>query len=127
MQRLIARLYTELRRYPDVAEIDEHIYGPTTAPEIIEGIAKASRVFREDVGCDPTPAEVQAGLLMADTEAALFSYMEHDIGVGDRVVWAEHDGNGELLHQTRDGRDDALVYAYDTVTAQPEGGMATTP
>ena len=36
VQRLIARLYAELRRYPEVAEIDEHIYGPTTAPEIIE-------------------------------------------------------------------------------------------
>lgn len=121
VQRLIARLYTALRRYPDVAEIDEHIYGPTTAPEIVEGIGKAAKVFRNDIGRDPTPAEVQAGLLMADTETALFSYMEHDIGVGDRVVWAEHDGNGEFLRQIRDGRDDALVYAYGTVTAQPEG------
>jgi hypothetical protein len=121
IQRLIARLYGELRRYPSVAEIDEHTYGPTTAPEIVEGIANAARVFREDVGRDATPAEVQAGLLLADTEAALFDYMEYDIQVGDRVMWAERDDNGELLHQTLDGRDDALVFAYGTVTAQPHG------
>ncbi len=121
IQRLIARLYAELRRYPEVAEIDEHIYGPTTAPEIIEAIADAAKVFREDVGRDPTPAEAQAGLLMADTETALFSYMEHDIRVGDRVMWAERDDNREFLHQTLDGRDDMIVPAYGTVAAQPEG------
>jgi hypothetical protein len=121
IQRLIARLYGELRRYPTVAEIDEHTYGPTTAPEMVEGIAKAARVFREDVGRAPTPAEVQAGLLMADTETALFSYMEHDIQVGDPVMWAERDDNGEFLHQTLDGRDDMIVPGYGTVTAQPEG------
>ena len=121
VQRLIARLYAELRRYPEVAEIDEHIYGPTTAPEIIEAIADAAKIFREDVGRDPTPAEAQAGLLMADTETALFTYLEHDIQVGDRVMWAECDDNGESLHQTLDGRDDMIVPAYGTVIAQPEG------
>ncbi len=83
IQRLIARLYAELRRYPTVAEIDEHTYGPTPAPEIVEGIAKAAKVFREALGRDPTLAEVQAGLLLADTQAALFTYLEHDIQVGD--------------------------------------------
>ena len=121
IQRLIARLYAELRRYPIVAEIDAQIYGPTTAPEIVEDIAKAARVFREDVGRDPTPAEVQAGLLLADTDAALFTYLELDIQVEDRVMWAERDDNGEFLHQTLDGRDDMIVPAYGTVTAQPEG------
>ena len=121
IQRLIARLYAELRRYPEVAEIDEHIYGPTTAPEVIEAIADVAKIFREDVGRDPTPAEAQAGLLMADTETALFTYLEHDIQVGDRVMWAECDANGERLHQRLDGRDDALVFAYGTVTAQPQG------
>ncbi|MGO9381168.1 MAG: hypothetical protein ACLP4W_03515 [Mycobacterium sp.] len=121
IQRLIARLYAELRRYPTVAEIDEQTYGPNAAPEVVEGIAKAARVFREDVGRDPTPAEVQAGLLMADTDAALFTYLELDIQVGDRVTWAERDDNGEFLHQTLDGRDDMIVPAYGTVTAQPEG------
>lgn len=121
IQRLVARLYGELRRYPTVAEIDERTYGPTTAPEILKGIAKAARIFREDVGRDPTPAEVQAGLLTADTEAALFTYLELDIQIGDRVMWAERDDNGELLHQTLDGRDEMLVPAYGTVTAQPEG------
>ncbi len=121
VQRLIARLYAELRRYPEVAEIDEHIYGPTTAPEIIEAIADAAKIFREDVGRDPTSAKAQAGLLMADTETALFTYLEHDIQIGDRVVWAEHDDNGEFLHQTLDGCDDMVVPAYGTVTAQPEG------
>ena len=121
VQRLIARLYGELRLYPTVAEVDEHIYGPTTAPEIIEAIADAAKVFREDVGRDPTPAEVQAGLLLADTDAALFTYLELDIQVGDRVMWPEREGNGELLHQTLDGRDDMIVPAYGTVIAQPGG------
>ena len=89
-----------------------------------EGMAKAARVFREDVGRDPTSAELQAGLLLADTQAALFNYLELEIQVGDRVMWAERDHKGEFLHRTRDGRDDALVFAYGTVTAQPEGWHA---
>ena len=121
IRRLIARLYSELRRHPTVAEIDEQIYGPTAAPEIVEGMANAARVFREDVGRDPTPAEVQAGLLLADPQAALFTYLEFEIQVGDRVMWAERDATGALLHQTLDGRDDMIVPAYGTVTAQPEG------
>ena len=36
-------------------------------------------------------------------------------------MWAECDDNGELLHQTLDGRDDMIVPAHGTVTAQPEG------
>jgi hypothetical protein len=98
IQRLFARLYSELRRHPTVAEIDEQTYGPTPAPEIVEGMANAARVFREDIGRDPTPAELQAGLLLADTQAALFTYLELEIQVGDRVMWAERDANGELLH-----------------------------
>lgn len=121
IQRLIARLYTELRRHPTVVEIDEQTYGPTAAPEILAGMANASRVFREDVGREPTPAELGAGLLLADTEAALFTYLELEIQVGDRVMWAERDDNGDLLHQTLDGRDDMIVPAYGAVTAQPEG------
>jgi len=121
IQHLIARLYSELRRRPTVAEIDEQVYGPTAAPEIVEGIAKAARVFREDVGRDPTPAEMQAGLLLADTQGALFTYLELEIQVGDPVMWAERDDNGQLLHQTLDGCDDVIVLAYGTVTAQPEG------
>jgi hypothetical protein len=121
LQRLIARLYTELRRHPTVAEIDEDTYGPTPAPEIVDAMADAARVFGEDVGRDPTPAEMQAGLLLTDTQAALFTYIEREIQVGDRVMWAERDDNGELLHQTIDGRDDMIVPAYGTVTAQPEG------
>ncbi|OBA64697.1 hypothetical protein A5647_24805 [Mycobacterium sp. 1100029.7] len=121
VQRLIARMYTQLRRHPTAAEIDEQIYGPAAAPEIIEGIANATRVFREDIGRDPTPSEVGAGLLLADTEAALFTYLELEIQVGDRVMWAERDDNGDLLHRTLDGRDDMIVPAYGIVTAQPEG------
>jgi hypothetical protein len=121
IQRLIARLYGKLRRYPTVEEIDEQIYGPAIAPEIVEGMANAARVFREDVGRDPTPAEMQAGLLMADTETALMTYFGLDIQVGDRVMWADRDDNGKFLHQTLDGRDDMIGPAYGTVTAQPEG------
>ena len=54
IQRLIGRLYSELRRHPTVAEIDEQVYGLTAPPEIVEGIAKAARVFREDLGRYPT-------------------------------------------------------------------------
>jgi hypothetical protein len=121
IQCLIARLYTELRRHPTVAEIDEQTYGPTAAPEIVEGMANAARVFREDIGRDPSPAELQAGLLLADTQGALFTYLELEIQVGDRVMWAECDDNGKRLHQTIDGRDDMIVPAYGTVVAQPEG------
>jgi hypothetical protein len=121
VQRLIARLDTELGRYPTVAEIHEHICGGTPAPEITEGIIYAANVFRTDVGRYPTPAEVLAGLLLVDTEIALFTYIANEIRVGDRVMWAEHDDNGQLLHQARDGSEDTLVFAYGTVTAQPEG------
>jgi hypothetical protein len=121
IQRLIARLYGELHHHPTVAEIDEHIYGSTVAQEIVEGIANAAKVFREDVGRDPAPAELQAGLLLADTQGALFTYLELEIQVGTRVMWAERDENGELLHQVADGRDDMIVRVYGTVTAQPEG------
>jgi hypothetical protein len=121
IQRLIGRLYSELRRHPTVAEIEKQVYGPTAAPEIVEAMANAARVFREDLGRDPTPAEMQAGLLLADTQGALFTYLELEIQVGDRVMWAERDDKGELLHQTLDGRDDMIVPAYGIVTAQPEG------
>jgi hypothetical protein len=121
IQRLIARLYTELRRHPTVAEIDEQTYGPTAAPEIVEGMANAARVFREDVGREPTPEELQAGLLLADTQGAVFRYLELEIQVGTRVMWAECDENGELLLQTIDGRDNMIVPIYGTVTAQPDG------
>jgi hypothetical protein len=121
IQRLIARLYTELRRHPTVAEIDEQTYGPTAGPEIFEAMANAARVFREDVGREPTSAELQAGLLLADTQGAVFRYLEFEIQVGDRVMWAECDENGELLLQTIDGRNNMIVPIYGTVTAQPEG------
>ena len=111
IQRLIARLYGELRRYPTLAEVDEHIYGQTPAPEITEAIIYAAKVFRQDVGRYPTPAEVLAGLLLVDVETALLTYVANDIRVGDRVMWAERDNNGQLLHQTLDGRDDMIVPA----------------
>jgi hypothetical protein len=121
IQRLIARLYDQLHRHPTVAEIDEHIYGPNMAPEIVEGIAKAASAFRRDMGRDPTPAELWAGLLLAETQEAVFTYLAFEIRVGDRVMWAECDANGERLHQTLDGRDDMIVPAYGTVVAQPNG------
>ncbi len=121
IQRLIARVYDELCHHPTVAEIDERIYGPTPAPEIVEAMANAARVFREDVARDPTPAEVEAGLLLADTQAAMFAYLQLEIQVGSRVMWAGRDNDGPLLHQTIDGRDDMIVPLYGTVTAQPQG------
>jgi hypothetical protein len=120
VQRLIARLYAELHRHPEGVEIDEQIHGPTPAPEVVEGITKAARVFHEDVGRNPTPAEVQAWLLLVDSQDALLAYLELEIQVGDRVMWAERGDNSEFLRQTVDGRD-AIVPAYGTVTAQPEG------
>lgn len=120
IQCLIARLYRELHRHPTVAEIDERIYCPTPAPEIIEAMANAARVFREDIGRDPTPAELQAWLL-TDTQGALFKYLELEIQIGTRVMWAEHDDDGQLLHQTIDGRDDMVVLACGTVASQPQG------
>lgn len=122
VQRLVARLDTEWRRYPTVAEIDEHIYGGAPAPEITEGIVYAAEVFRQDVGRYPTPAEVLAGLLLVDTEIALLTFIANEIRVGDQVMWAEHDDNGDFLRSTREGSDDALMFAYGTVTAQPDGG-----
>ena len=121
VQQLIARLDTELRRYPTVDEVHEHIYGRTPAPEMTEGIIYAANVFRQDVGRYPTPAEVLTGLLLVDTELALFTYIANDIRVGDRVMWPKHDDKGELLHQARNGSDDTLVFAYGTVTAQADG------
>jgi len=94
VQRLIARLDTAWDHYPTVAEIDDHIYGRTPAPEITEGIIYAANVFRQDVGRYPTPAEVLAGLLLVDVEIALLMYVANEILVGDRVMWAEHDDKG---------------------------------
>ena len=121
VQRLIARLDTTWHRYPAVAEIDEHIYGRTPAPEITEGIIYAAQVFRQDVGRYPTPAEVLAGLLLVDVEIALLTHVANEIRVGDRVMWAEHDDEGEFRRPTREDNDDELVFAYGTVTAQPDG------
>jgi hypothetical protein len=121
VQRLIARLDTAWRRYPTVAEIDEHIYGRTPAPEITAGIIYATNIFREDVGRYPTPAEVLAGLLLIDTEIALLTHVANDIRVGDRVMWGEHDDNSQYLRPSREDNDDELVFAYGTVTAQPDG------
>lgn len=121
IQRLIARLYVELRRHPTLAEIDEQTYGPSPAPEIVEGMENAVGVFRDDVGRYPSPAELQAGLVLADTQGAMLTYMELEIQVGDRVMWAECDDNGDRLHQTVDGRADMIVPVYGTVVGQPEG------
>lgn len=121
LQCLIGRLYSELHRHPTVAEIDEQAYSSTPAPEIVEAMGHATGVFREDVGRDPTPFELQAGLVLADTQAALVTYLEREIQVGDRVKWAETDPLGERLHQTIDGRDDMIVPIYGTVVAQPQG------
>jgi hypothetical protein len=121
LQRLIERLYSELHRHPTVAEIDDETYSTTPAREIAESMVNAARAFRDDIGRDPAPFELQAGLVLADTEAALFTYLEREIQVGDRVMWAECDAGGKRLHQTVDGRDDMIVPAYGTVVAQPEG------
>jgi hypothetical protein len=104
-----------------VAEIDDQTYSTTPPREIAESMVKAAKAFRDDIGRDPTPFELQAGLVLADTQAALFTYLEREIKVGDRVMWAECDANGERLHQTVDGRDDMIVPVYGTVVAQPEG------
>ena len=54
----------------------------------------------------------------------MFTYLEHEIQVGDRAMWAERDHKGEFLHQTLDHRDDMIVPAYGTVIAQAEGWTA---
>lgn len=59
--------------------------------------------------------------MLADTDNAVFTFLEHEIQVGDRVLWAERDDNGEFLHHTREGTDDTLVFAHGAVTAQPDG------
>ena len=121
LQRLIARLDAELGTYPSAAEIHDHIYGPNPAPELTDAIIYAANVFRLDVGRYPSPAEVATGLQFIDTETALLTYIANDIRVGDRVMWAEHDENGECVRQFREGSDDTLVFVYGTVTGQPEG------
>jgi hypothetical protein len=85
VQRLIARLDTELYRYPTVAEVDEHIYSSTPAPEITEGIIYAANTFRRDVGRYPTPAEVLAGLLLVDTEMTLLAYIATRFASANRL------------------------------------------
>lgn len=121
VQRLIARLESESGNYPTPQEIDENIYGATTPPEIVYAIIYAARVFHRDVGRYPKPAEVLAALLNIDTERALITYIANEILVGDRVMWPLHDDSGTLLHLKRDGSDYTLVFAYGTVTGQPEG------
>lgn len=121
VQRLIARLDADSGTYPTPQEVGESIYGATTAPEIIDGIILAAEVFLRDVGRYPTPTEVMAALLDIDTAVALLNYIASDIRVGDRVMWPLHDDNGKLLHQTRAGSDDTLVWVHGTVRAQPEG------
>jgi hypothetical protein len=54
-----------------VAEIDEHIYSRTIAPEITEDIIFAANVFRQDVGRYPTPAEMLADCSSPTSGSAL--------------------------------------------------------
>ena len=104
----------------EVRELNDAVVDENT-PEIIDGIILAAEVFLRDVGRYPTPIEVMGALLDIDTAVALLNYIASDIRVGDRVMWPLHDDNGKLLHQTRSGSDDTLVWVHGTVRAQPEG------
>lgn len=85
VSNLITRLRLDLDRWPTVAEIEAV---KSTAPEMITAIAKARKVFAEDIERDATDGEVAAGLAFSDTEIALDSEMRRDIVVGDPISWA---------------------------------------
>ncbi len=80
---LIARLRTELDRYPSIAEINAQ---KRTAWEMRRALRAAATVFREDLGRPPTRWEVEAGLNFADTAIALEAAVSADISVGDTVL-----------------------------------------
>lgn len=91
LDRLIARLRGELGRFPTVAEVDAL---KATAPEMAEAIAKAKKVFAEDVERDMLDVELEAGLRFADTEIALDSAMRRDVVVGDLIRWGLWEDRG---------------------------------
>lgn len=85
LDRLIHRLRADLGRWPTVDEVDAV---KRTAPEMVEAVAAARRVFTEDVEREPTDGEIEAGLAFSDTGLSLDSVLRADIAVGDTVRWA---------------------------------------
>lgn len=73
--RLMARLTSELGRYPTVDEIDWQKY-IFPAGEIELAIHEVERVFMSDVGRMPHPDEVIAGMRFSDTETALMFFKQ---------------------------------------------------
>jgi hypothetical protein len=120
-QRVIDRLQDELNYLPSAAGIDEAIFGASTAPEIIEAIAKVAEVFRAEVGRYPTHDEVMSALQADGTQKAMHIFLEREIQIGDSVIWPKFDDNGEfLLTKDEDGREVVETFS-GTVIAQPNG------
>ena len=111
IEKLILRLQADLGRSPTVGEVDAE---KATAPEMIEAIAKARKVFAEDIEREATDGEIAAGLAFSDTGISLESVMRRDIVVGDTIRWAvmrdcgfftEIDNTAEAVVESIEERD----------------------
>lgn len=84
ISKLIGRLRADLGRFPTVDEVNAI---KATAPEMIEAIAAARKVFTEDIEREPTDGEIAAGLAFCDTEISLDYEQRKNIVVGDTIRW----------------------------------------
>lgn len=100
---VITRLRLDLGRFPTLGELDE---ARVDAPEMAEAVAKARKVFAEDIEREATDAEVAAGLRFSDSGIALDSEIRADIKPGDVIRFAlwRQDGDGwTVVDHTEDG------------------------
>jgi hypothetical protein len=63
LNSLIERLAADLGRIPTVEEVDAL---KSSAPEVLAAIEEARKVFRCDMGRDPSAEEIAAGLAFVD-------------------------------------------------------------
>jgi hypothetical protein len=85
LHALIGRLRADLGRFPTLAEVDQI---KASAPEMVAAIAEAAEVFCQDIGRNPSAAELAAGLAFIDTAITLDEIERAEIGVGDVVRFA---------------------------------------
>lgn len=114
LDELIRRLRVDLGRFPTVDEIEAV---KATAPEMVEAIAKARKVFAADIEREATDGEVAAGLAFSDTRISLDSVMRADIVAGDVIRWA-------VMRPAQDGPWDEIDHTAEAIVESIEERQA---